>query len=299
VPKKTNELNVISNTTLRRPEWLKIQLGTDDNYAEVRKLVNRQQLHTVCESARCPNIGECWTRRTATFMILGDTCTRSCTFCNIKTGKPTQFDLAEPERVAAAVKELNLRHAVITSVARDDLQDGGASVFAATIRAIRKAQPGCSLEVLIPDFKGNLNDLDTVLTARPDILNHNVETVQRLQQNLRVQATYDRSLSILGHAAEQGFITKSGLMVGAGETKEEVWQTLRDLHQAGCRIVTIGQYLPPTTRHYPMERFYHPDEFAEFKRIGLEIGFSHVESGPLVRSSYHADEQAPHLSESA
>ncbi len=299
MPIKTNELNIISNTTLRRPEWLKVQLGSDQNYTEVRKLVNRQQLHTVCESARCPNIGECWTRRTATFMILGDTCTRSCTFCNIKTGKPGVYDLNEPQRVAAAVKELNLKHAVITSVARDDLQDGGAAMFAATIRAIREVLPGCSVEVLIPDFRGNLNDLDTVLAARPDILNHNVETVRRLQKELRVQATYERSLSILRHAAGQNFMTKSGLMVGAGETKEEVLQTLRDLHEANCRIVTIGQYLPPTKAHYPMDRFYHPDEFAEFKHLGLELGFSHVESGPLVRSSYHADEQAPHLAESA
>ena len=281
------------NSALHRPEWLKIKLGTDNNFADVRKIIARQHLHTVCESARCPNIGECWSRRTATFMILGNICTRSCRFCNIKVGKPSEYDVDEPKRVAQAVKELRLRHAVITSVTRDDLNDGGAFVFAETIRLIKKTASACTVEVLIPDLQGKLNDLDTVLDAGPDILNHNVETVARLQAPLRVQASYRRSLSVLKHAAERGFITKSGLMVGVGETKEEIIQTLKDLKHIGCRIITIGQYLPPTKQHYPMERFYHPDEFKELKEIALAIGFTHVESGPLVRSSYHADDQIP------
>ncbi len=294
--KKQNPLNIKQNTALRRPEWLKIQLGTNQDYAEVRQLVNRQKLHTVCESARCPNIGECWSRRTATFMILGNICTRSCRFCNITVGKPTEYDLDEPRRVAEAVRDLNLRHAVITSVARDDLSDGGASIFAETIRQIRAQQPGCSIEVLIPDFKGDTQDLDVVLDAKPDILNHNLETVQRLQREVRVQATYERSLLVLRYAKEKGFVTKSGIMVGLGETWDEIIQTLRDLREVGCNIVTIGQYLPPTKMHFPLARFYTPQEFKELKSVGLEMGFTHVESGPLVRSSYHADEQVPHSS---
>ncbi len=291
--KKTNPENTTRNTALRRPEWLKVRLGTGNNYGDVRNLVHDQNLHTVCESARCPNIGECWSRRTATFMILGNICTRSCRFCNIEVGKPAEYDTGEPLRVAEAVKKLNLRHAVITSVARDDLSDGGAYIFAETIRQIRKLHPSCSIEVLIPDFKGDNDDLDTVLDATPDILNHNVETVERLQKELRVQATYDRSLGVLRHAKQRGFVTKSGLMVGAGERMEEIVQTMEDLRVIETDILTIGQYLPPTKMHYPMDRFYTPEEFAELKRIGLELGFSHVESGPLVRSSYHADEQIP------
>ncbi len=291
MPKKKNPFNIQQNTSMRRPEWLKVRLGAGQNFGDVRSLVSDQKLHTVCESARCPNIGECWSRRTATFMILGNICTRSCQFCNIETGKPTEHDLDEPKRVAEAVARLNLRHAVITSVARDDLKDGGASIFAETIRYIREYQPGCSVEVLIPDFKGELSNLDIVLKAAPDILNHNMETVERLQKPVRIQAQYDRSLSILRHAKAQNFVTKSGMMVGLGEHYDEIIQTLKDLRKIDCDILTIGQYLPPTKMHYPLDRFYDPEEFKQLKTVAMGMGFSHVESGPLVRSSYHADEQ--------
>ncbi len=289
--KKKNPANSEINTRLRRPDWLKIKWGANKDFSDVRALINRQKLHTVCESARCPNIGECWSRRTATFMILGNICTRSCRFCNIEVGKPNEYDLDEPRRVAEAVAELNLRHAVITSVTRDDLSDGGAFIFAETIRMIQQLAPSCTIEVLIPDFKGDLNDLDTVLDARPNILNHNLETVKRLQQPVRVQARYDRSLSILEHAKKRGFVTKSGIMVGLGERKQEILDLFRDLRDVDCDILTIGQYLPPTKMHYPLDRFYTPEEFADLKKAALELGFKHVESGPLVRSSYHADEQ--------
>ncbi len=293
--KKTNPANSAANTRLRRPEWLKIQFGANPNFSDVRGLINRQKLHTVCESARCPNIGECWSRRTATFMILGNICTRSCRFCNITVGKPTEYDLQEPQRVAEAVQQLNLRHAVITSVARDDLADGGASIFAETIRRIHELVPTCSVEVLIPDFKGDLDDLDVVLDAHPQILNHNLETVKRLQKEVRVQARYDRSLLVLEHAKSRGFLTKSGIMVGLGETWDEIIELFKDLRNIDCDILTVGQYLPPTRQHYPLDRFYTPQEFEELKRIAINLGFKHVESGPLVRSSYHADEQAPLL----
>ncbi|WP_457566657.1 lipoyl synthase [Caldithrix abyssi] len=295
--KKIDPANSQANTRLRRPDWLKIKLGVNNNFSDVRHLINRQKLHTVCESARCPNIGECWSRRTATFMILGNICTRSCRFCNITVGKPTEYDLQEPRRVAEAVKELDLRHAVITSVARDDLSDGGAFIFAETVRLIHELHPRCSVEVLIPDFKGDLNDLDTVLDARPQILNHNLETVERLQKEVRVQARYDRSLSILEHAKKREFVTKSGIMVGLGETWDEIIQLFKDLRAIQCDILTIGQYLPPTKQHYPLDRYYTPQEFEELRRIAIELGFKHVESGPLVRSSYHADEQAPLLND--
>lgn len=295
MPVKTNQKNIHRNAHIRRPEWLKVRLSSDQNFSDVRNLVSHQKLHTVCESARCPNIGECWSRRTATFMILGNVCTRSCTFCNIQVSKPTFYDLDEPRRVAEAVKNLNLNHAVITSVARDDLKDGGSFIFAETIRQIRTIHPGCRVEVLIPDFKGNTTNLDSVLEAKPDILNHNLETVERLQKALRVQATYQRSLSVLKHAKGGGFVTKSGIMVGVGESKEEIVQTFRDLREIGCNILTVGQYLPPTKAHYPLDRFYHPDEFKELKAIAIQLGFKHVESGPMVRSSYHADEQSHSL----
>jgi len=296
LPPKINKKNVTQNSQFRRPEWLKVRLGSGRNYTDIRSLVGKNNLHTVCESARCPNIGECWNRKTATFMILGNICTRSCTFCNIDVGKPKSYDLEEPKRVSEAVKKLNLRHAVITSVARDDLKDGGSFIFAETIRQIQAKQPKCSIEVLIPDFKGKIEDLDVVLDAGPDILNHNLETVERLQKPLRVQANYQRSLSILKHSKERSFVIKSGIMVGVGETKAEIIQTFKDLRNIYCDILTIGQYLPPTKMHYPMDRFYHPDEFKELKEKALSLGFTHVESGPLVRSSYHADEQIPIVS---
>jgi lipoic acid synthetase len=289
---KTDKKNIEMNGKIRRPDWLKVRLGSGETYTGVRKLVSDEKLHTVCESARCPNIGECWSRKTATFMILGDTCTRSCRFCNIKTGQPTHFDNEEPKRVAEAVQKLKLKHAVITSVTRDDLNDGGAAMFSETIQAIRNASPSCSIETLIPDFKGDMDALQMVLDAKPDILNHNIETVERLQRAVRVQATYSRSLAVLQYSKEKGMITKSGLMVGLGETKEEVIQTMKDLRAIDCDIITIGQYMPPTKEHYPLTRFYTPDEFKDLKEKAKELGFEYVESGPFVRSSYHAEKHA-------
>ncbi|GAB6933689.1 lipoyl synthase [Calditerricola satsumensis] len=278
----------------RKPEWLKIKLLTGENYHELKKMMRSKTLHTVCEEARCPNIYECWSNRTATFMILGDICTRACRFCAVKTGLPTELDLAEPERVAEAVEQMGLRHAVVTSVARDDLKDGGASIFAETIRAIRRRNPFTTVEVLIPDFQGNWDALKIVMDARPDILNHNIETVRRLTDRVRAKATYDRSLELLRRAKEMqpDIPTKSGIMVGVGETWEEILETMDDLRAAGVDILTIGQYLQPTKQHLKIERYYHPDEFAKLKEEGLKRGFKHVESGPLVRSSYHAHEQA-------
>jgi lipoyl synthase len=289
VPKKKNPLNIIQNSSMRRPEWLRIKLGDNNNFSELRSLVKEQRLNTVCESARCPNLGECWNRGTATFMILGNVCTRSCTFCNIDVGKPDVYDLEEPQRVADSVKSLNLKHAVVTSVTRDDLSDGGAAIFAETIRKIRQKKPGCTVEVLIPDMKGDADDLDTILNARPDILNHNLETVERLQKALRVQATYKRSLFVLKYAKQKGFVTKTGIMVGCGEEKDEIIQLMKDARAIDTDIFTIGQYLPPSKQHYAIHRYYHPDEFKELKKVAMELGFRHVESGPLVRSSYHAD----------
>ena len=290
MPLKTNPENAKKNMALHRPEWIKVRLHNLTDYQFVKRTVSGNKLNTVCESAHCPNIGECWSRGTATFMILGNTCTRSCQFCNIRTGKPTVYDKEEPERVAKAIKEMNLRHAVITQVARDDLRDGGAGLMAETIRRIKKYNPKTSVEVLISDLKGSQENLMTVLDGEPDILNHNLETVKRLQYALRVQATYERSMRILKWAKEKRFITKSGIMVGVGETMDEIMELFKDLRNIECDIITIGQYLPPTKYHYPIERYYHPEEFRELKRIALEMGFSHVESGPLVRSSYHAEE---------
>lgn len=277
-----------------RPAWLKVVAPTGENYHELKQLVRSQKLHTVCESARCPNIGECWQSRTATFLILGNTCTRGCAFCAVESGQPTEYDLDEPRRVAEAVAALRLRFAVITSVTRDDLEDGGAFIFAETIRQIRAALPDCRVEVLIPDFQGDADALATVVQARPDVLNHNIETVLRLYTLVRPQADYHRSLELLARAKEidPAATTKSGIMVGLGETVEELETALRDLRAAGCDIVTIGQYLRPSTGHLPVLKYYTPDEFAHFTTFGAEIGFQHVESAPLVRSSYHAKEQA-------
>jgi len=277
-------------TRTRRPEWLKVKLPYGAEYNQVRQIVDTHGLHTVCQEARCPNVGECWGRGTATFMILGDVCTRSCGFCAVKTGRPTFLDLDEPRRVAEAVKKMQLRHAVITSVNRDELPDGGASIFAATIRQIRRHVPGCRVEVLIPDFKGDLQALDIVVEAKPDILNHNTETVPRLYRPVRPQGKYEWSLRILEHAKKRGILTKSGLMLGIGETTEEVLQVMQDLRQVEVDILTLGQYLQPTKNHLPVDRFVHPDEFLMLKQEGLKMGFKHVESGPLVRSSYHAEE---------
>jgi len=276
----------------RKPTWLRARLPSGPGYTAVRQLVDEHKLHTVCQSAQCPNLGECWSRGTATLMILGNICTRSCNFCAVQTGRPTELDLGEPARVAEAVAKMNLKHCVLTSVARDELADGGASVWAATIRAVRYRNPHTAIEVLVPDFKGRMNDVDTVLDAKPDIFNHNVETVDRLQKPVRVQARYDRSRSVLQHAKSRGFTIKTGIMLGLGEEKPEVEQTLRDLAGDKVDILTIGQYLQPTPQHRPISRWVTPEEFQDWKAFGLSIGFGVVESGALVRSSYHADEQS-------
>ena len=281
------------NPKSERPAWIKAKAPAGENYSHVRALVDRMNLHTVCQSAHCPNIGECWHSRTATFMILGNVCTRSCRFCAIETGRPEVVDSQEPERVARAVAALGLRHAVITSVTRDDLDDGGAFIFAETIRRIRELVPECSIEVLIPDFNGSADALAEVVRARPDILNHNIETVPRLYPFIRPQAIYERSINLLRSTKKIALdmLTKSGIMVGVGEDTQEVLQTMNDLRAAGCDIMTIGQYLRPSAEHVPIARYYSPDEFEELRKTGLEMGFHHVESGPLVRSSYHAAEQ--------
>lgn len=276
-----------------RPDWLKVQLKTGPNYRDLKDIMRDKSLHTVCEEARCPNIFDCWEHRTATFMILGDVCTRACRFCAVTSGRPPHLDLAEPKRVADAVVEMGLQHVVITSVARDDLDDGGASIFAATIRAIRDRLPSCGVEVLIPDFMGSEKDLRTVLDASPDILNHNVETVERLSDSVRSKAKYDRTLELLrrSKAIRPDIRTKSSIMVGLGESIEEILATMDDLRNVDVDILTIGQYLQPTKRHLLVEKFYTPTEFLQFRGEGLRKGFAHVESGPMVRSSYHAHEQ--------
>ncbi len=277
----------------RRPEWLKVRLPTGPNFRELVGIMRTQALHTVCEEARCPNIGDCWERRTATFLILGNVCTRHCAYCAIAHGLPTELDVREPERVAAAASAMGLRHVVITSVDRDDLKDGGAGMFARTIRLLRDRSPGCAVELLIPDFKGDPEALRVVLDAGPDILNHNIETVPRLFRTVRPGGGYRRSLDLLARAKAWGCrLTKSGMMVGLGETWDEALATMRDLRAVGCEILTVGQYLSPGKDYHPIARYYHPEEFAALKREGLALGFRHVESGPLVRSSYHADEQA-------
>ncbi|MCK4755035.1 MAG: lipoyl synthase [Calditrichia bacterium] len=293
MPGKTNPLNIVQNESLRRPEWLRVKFGSGRTFTDVRHLINNKNLHTVCESARCPNLGECWSRGTATFMLLGNVCTRSCTFCNIKVGKPDHYDLDEPKRIADAVKKMTIKHAVLTMVARDDLKDGGAHIVAETIKEIKKIQPDCSVEALISDLKGSRESLEIILVSQPDILNHNLETVKRLQKALRVQARYERSLQVLKWAKEAGAVIKSGIMVGVGETFEEIVEVMTDLREISCEILTIGQYLPPTKAHYPLHRYYHPDEFDDLRELGFEMGFTHVESGPLVRSSYHAEEAIP------
>jgi len=276
----------------KRPDWLKVKLPTGDNYSDVKNLMRRQKLNTVCEEARCPNIAECWNHRTATFMILGDTCTRSCGFCNVKLGLPTELDLDEPKRVVESVIELDLRHVVITSVNRDELKDGGASIFKECVKLIREQKPDCTVEILIPDFKGEEHAFDIIMQSPPDILNHNLETVPRLYHAVRPQAKYQRSLDLIKWFKNNGLKTKSGIMVGIGENKEEVLELMKDLVFKGCDILTIGQYLQPTKNHLPVDRFVTPDEFNMYKAEGLKMGFKIVESSPLVRSSYHADQQA-------
>lgn len=278
---------------MHRPEWLKVRLKQGPNFAELRRLVNDNQLNTICESAQCPNIWECWEQRTATFMILGDVCTRSCGFCAVKTGRPDAgLDWEEPERVAKAVEQLGLKFAVITSVNRDERTDGGAPIFARTITEIKRRCPDTGIEVLIPDFKGSYESLKMVLDAKPELLNHNLETVPRLYSSVRPQAKYEQSLELLERAKDYGARTKTGIMVGLGETMDEIRLLMADVADVPCDILTIGQYLQPTKLHLPVIRYYDPDEFLEMKTIGEEMGIPHIESGPLVRSSYHAAEQA-------
>ncbi|GAB6988009.1 lipoyl synthase [Paenibacillus pini] len=276
-----------------KPDWIRIKLTTGDNYQEIKSMMRSKTLHTVCEEARCPNIYECWANRTATFMILGDICTRACRFCAVNTGKPTELDLQEPERVAEAAENMGLRHCVITSVARDDLADGGASIFAETIKAVRTRMPLCSVEVLIPDFMGNWDALQVVMDAKPDILNHNIETVERMSNRVRAKAKYSRSLELLQKAKQMApsIPTKSSIMLGVGEEWDEILQAMDDLRAVDCGILTLGQYLQPSPKHLNVLKYYHPDEFVVLKEEGMKRGFNHVESGPLVRSSYHAHEQ--------
>jgi lipoyl synthase len=280
-----------------RPDWLKVRFPGGPEYLRLRRLMRDLDLHTVCEEARCPNMGECWEQGTATLMLLGDVCTRACGFCSVTTGRPIGLDTAEPERVAEAVARMGLRHAVLTSVTRDDLPDGGAGIFAETIERIHARVPGCSVEVLIPDLLGNWDGLAVIMAARPEILNHNTETVPRLYRRVRPKAEYERSLELLERAKllAPDRPTKSGLMLGLGETRDELLEVFGDLRAVGCDILTLGQYLQPTPRHLPIERYVLPDEFADLRREALALGFPHVEAGPLVRSSYHAREQVDAL----
>jgi len=273
----------------QRPEWLKAKIPGGTGYVRIDSIMRSHKLHTVCEEARCPNMGECWNLGTATFMILGDICTRSCSFCAVKTGRPDYgLDWDEPRRVVEAVELMKIRHAVITSVNRDERKDGGAPIFAETVRLIHERVPNCKVEVLIPDFKGSEDALNMVLVSKPDILNHNLETVPRLYRTVRPQANYRQSLEVLQRAKQKGCRTKTGLMLGIGERTEEILEVMNDAHGVGCDILTMGQYLQPTKNHQPIDRYVHPDEFNMLKEEGLKMGFLHVESGPLVRSSYHA-----------
>lgn len=278
------------NRTFKKPSWLRVKLPSGKNFSNLRQIVDKHQLHTICESGNCPNMGECWGAGTATFMILGNICTRSCGFCAVSTGRPQSVDWSEPERVARSVKLMNIQHCVLTSVDRDDLEDGGSSIWVATINAVRRLSPGTTLETLIPDFKGDIKQLKKIAIVHPEIVSHNMETVERLTRSVRIQAQYSRSLMVLKVLKEYGVKrTKSGLMLGLGENKEEVIKSMEDLRSVNVDILTLGQYLQPTKKHLPVERFVTPDEFDSYKNIGLKLGFKYVESGPLVRSSYHAE----------
>ncbi|HEY0895953.1 MAG TPA: lipoyl synthase [Sphingobacteriaceae bacterium] len=284
------ELPVIpANQAQRKPDWLRVKLPVGKEYAHVRSLVDTHKLHTICESGNCPNMGECWGAGTATFMILGNICTRSCSFCAVATGRPLAVDPDEPNRVADSIRLMNVKHAVITSVDRDDLKDGGSGIWAETIRAVRRESPGTTMETLIPDFKGIWDNLYRVCEERPEVVSHNIETVRRLTREVRIQAKYDRSMEALKRISEFGLRTKSGIMLGLGETEEDVLETMRDLAAAGVHILTLGQYLQPTKNHHPVVSWIHPDQFAFYQKAGMEMGFKYVESGPLVRSSYHAE----------
>lgn len=290
--------NAPASAPARRPDWLKVRAPAGETYHDLKRLMRSKSLHTICEEANCPNMAECWGRGTATFLIMGDTCTRSCGFCDVKTGMPSPLDWAEPMRVAQAVKDMDLKHVVITSVNRDERRDGGAPIFALTIRKVRELQPECTIEVLIPDFKGDPNALEIVMRDQPDILNHNVETVPRLFKHVQPQDNYAWALKTLQNAKaiQPDAVTKTGLMLGLGETRDEVLDVMRDLREIDVDILTLGQYLQPSKKHLPIERYWTPEEFAEFRRIGYEMGFKWVESGPLVRSSFRAEFQARALS---
>lgn len=274
---------------VKKPSWLKVKLPTGQEYLKVREIVTEHKLHTICQSGNCPNMGECWGAGTATFMILGNICTRSCGFCSVATGRPEAVDPFEPLRVAKSVKLMGVKHCVITSVDRDDLRDGGSIIWVETINKIRQISPGTTLETLIPDFQGKWENLQRLIDVRPEVISHNLETVRRLTKQVRVQAKYERSLEVLARVSAAGIVTKSGIMLGLGETKEEVVEAMDDLRKSNVSILTLGQYLQPTKEHLPVAEFIHPDQFAEYKTIALEKGFSYVESGPLVRSSYHAE----------
>jgi lipoic acid synthetase len=280
---------IIENTRSKKPDWLKVKLPTGANYQHVREVVTDHKLHTICQSGNCPNMGECWGAGTATFMILGNVCTRSCGFCSVATGKPEAVDPFEPLRVAKSVKLMAVKHCVVTCVDRDDLEDGGAEIWVQTIRKIRELNPGTTMETLIGDFQGRWNNLQQVLDEKPEVLSHNLETVRRLTKEVRVQAKYDRSLEVLKYANASGLRVKSGIMLGLGETKDEILESMSDLLNAGVHILTLGQYLQSTKEHLPVAEFIHPDFFAELKQTGLQMGFRYIESGPLVRSSYHAE----------
>ena len=280
---------IIAEPRFKKPDWLRVKLPTGENYLHVRKLVDTHKLHTICESGNCPNMGECWGAGTATFMILGNVCTRSCGFCAVATGRPGAVDKQEPERVANSVKLMNVKHCVITSVDRDDLEDGGSAIWVETIQAVRQISPQTKFETLIPDFKGITENMDRVFAAKPDVLSHNLETVRRLTKQVRVQAKFDRSLDVLKRAKHFALRTKSGIMLGLGETENEIIETMTDLRNAKVDVLTLGQYLQPTKQHLPVAEFVHPHQFAKYKEIGLNMGFLFVESGPLVRSSYHAE----------
>lgn len=277
------------NQRIKKPSWLKVKLPTGENFKKVRKLVDEHNLHTICQSGSCPNMGECWGEGTATFMILGNVCTRSCGFCGVQTGKPSEVDVFEPGKVAQSIKTMEIKHAVITSVDRDDLKDGGSAIWVQTVKAIRYQSPGTTMETLIPDFAGNWDNLQAIIDVAPEVVSHNLETVRRLTKQVRIQAKYDRSLEVLFRLKKGGMKTKSGVMLGLGESREEVIETLEDLRSVSVDIVTLGQYLQPTLKHLPVFEFITPEQFNEYRDLGLKMGFRHVESGPLVRSSYHAE----------
>ena len=283
IDKNTNSIRI------KKPKWLRVKLPTGENYKKVRSLVEEHKLHTICESGNCPNMGECWGAGTATFMILGNICTRSCGFCAVNTGRPDSVDEFEPGKVAHSVKTMEVKHAVITSVDRDDLKDGGSTIWAQTVRAIRKQSPGTTMETLIPDFGGHWDNLQVIIDVAPEIVSHNLETVRRLTKEVRIQAKYDRSLEVLFRLKKGGMKTKSGIMLGLGETHEEVIESMEDLRSVNVDVLTLGQYLQPTAKHLPIAEFVTPERFQEYKELGLKMGFRYVESGPLVRSSYHAE----------